>query len=142
MGIKFWRNSESGRVIERESHIKMLFPLWVDITEKVNKSNLEKEDTIKPAEDSDDLSETIETIEDIVKASELGIENITQEDLEFEIEMQPVVETLEELADDEIDELVFNSYTELNQTADKSKPAFVENKEYRHDGSRWRRING
>lgn len=114
--MKLWREKKTGRTILRDDKKVMLSAFWEVVEE--------------------DATTAVEPLNGILSASETSLvslpEEVTVSGLVGISEPSEVVE--------EVSENVFENYSEICQKADKTKVAIMNGREYKYDGSRWRKV--
>lgn len=115
--MKLWREKKTGRTVLREDKKVMLSAFWEVVEE--------------------DATTAVEPLNDVLSASEASVGSLPEEDDDSALEgVSEPSEVVEEVSEDN----VFETYSEICQKANKDKSASMNGREYKYDGSRWRKV--
>lgn len=118
--MKLWREKKTGRTVLREDHKVMLSAFWEVVDE--------------------DANSPVEPLNDVLSASEASVVSLPEEVAEGTLEGVSEPSEPSEVVEEVSEENIFETYSEICQKANKDKSAFMNGREYKYDGSRWRKV--
>lgn len=115
--MKIWREKKTGRKVLRDDKKIMLSAFWEVVEDYANSP--------------------VEPLNSVLSASDASVVSLPEEDAESALEgVSEPSEVVEEVSEDNI----FETYSEICQKANKDLSAFMNGREYKYDGSRWRKV--